>query len=93
MPRTGISSGTLRSVLEYGLPLHFMVNPPLSPGRLSSDQCLNYHVLTSGANASAIIEATRKASQAMMNTAMNKKASPLFTGRQRWRYRECRESL
>ena len=26
LPRTGISSGTLRSVIEYGLPLHFYID-------------------------------------------------------------------
>jgi len=30
MPRSGISSGTLRSVMEYGLPLPFLHLPAVS---------------------------------------------------------------
>jgi len=32
MPRTGISSGTLRSVIEYGLPFPLPCNPALLGG-------------------------------------------------------------
>ena len=34
MPRTGISSGTLRSVIEYGLPLPLPLRLPLQTGHL-----------------------------------------------------------
>ena len=37
LPRTGISSGTLRSVIEYGLPLPFYMQPEVSRKRFGSE--------------------------------------------------------
>ena len=47
MPRTGISSGTLRSVVEYGLPLpfKFLALEMVSLGKQSCNMALYQRIL------------------------------------------------
>jgi len=56
LPRTGISSGTLRSVIEYGLPLPFYYTTP--PTKVSKAYSELLHIIINGSYTKVHITAT-----------------------------------